>query len=711
MANTLDATISRIDPGTDNVRATILLSGTPGGIAVGDGGMWVTDSANGTGHADRSAPGMATASVSVGRAPAGVAVGGGSVWVANSLDGTVSRIDPTIPRVTGTVTVGGAPRALAVVAGDVWVADATGALVEIDARTDKVLRRVTAGSSPIALAGGAGGLWTATAATLASHRGGTLRLMAFLSTTDLDTTVDPALSSSGASGDAVRMTNDALVNFDHRATGVRPAVLVPDLAESVPRPTDSGRSYTFRLRDLHYSNGQPLRPIDVRASLERLYRIGPTSPYAQGGIDGVRLGIVGEDACVKRPRTCDLSRGITIDNAAHTVVFHLVRANPWFLDLLAGWLNFVVLPASTPDREVSAFPATGPYRIERFVPRKRLVLVRNPRFRQWSAVAQPAGFPDRIVWINQKTNADGINAVAAGRVDLSESVVPPSVQRRVERSSAQQLHADPTPFSSYLALNTRIAPFNRLDARQALSYAIDRFEIDPIFWDPYYLRPSCNLLPAGSPGYRPYCPYTLHPGPDGAWSAPDVTKALRLVARSGTRGAQIRVVLPSDRPFGRPLGRYLQRLLASLGWRPAVSFRPIDNPGPDGLLGYEGDSRHRVQLAWGPWAADVPLASAFLEPLLSCRSFVPAARTGNRNLSEFCDPALDRLMTRAQQLEANNPGAANRLWQQIERRIIDESPVVPTGSQFVLNYTSRQLRNWQWWPYIQAGIEDQWWVR
>jgi YVTN family beta-propeller protein len=701
VANTLDASISRIDPVTGNVRAAIPLSGAPGGIAVGVGGVWVTDRDNGTVTLIEPRQGIATASIPVGHAPAGVAVCRGSVWVANSLDGTVSRIDPRAATVTGVVNVGGEPRALACARGNVWVADPAGALVEIDARTDRVLRSVTAGSSPIALASGADGLWTATAAALASHRGGTLRLMGYL-----DTTVDPA---TGSAADAVRMTNDTLVSFDHRAAGIRPAVLVPDLAVSVPRPTDSGRTYTFRLRDLRYSNGEPLRPIDVRASLERLYKIGPDSTYAHGGIDGLyRLGLVGEAACATRPRTCDLSRGVAIDNPARTVVFHLVSPNPYFLDLLANWWQFVVLPASTPDRKVNAFPATGPYQIESFLPRKRIVLVRNPHFRQWSAVAQPAGFPDRIVWTNQKNNAQGINAVAAGRVDASESAVPPSVQRRVEATSAQQLHADPSPFSSYLALNTGIAPFNRRDARRALNYAIDRAEIASFFSNPYYLRRSCNLLPAGSSGYRPYCPYTLRPGPNGAWSAPDFATALRLVARSGTLGAQIRIVLPSDKPFGRPVGRYLARLLKSLGWRPAVSFKPTNNFGPNGLWGYEGDSRNRVQLAWGGWAADVPPASAFLEPLVSCRSFVPASAS-NTNLAEFCDPALDRLMTRAQQLEANDLGAANQLWQQIERRVIDESPIVGLGTQFYHHYTSRRLRNWQW--AIQAGIQDQWWVR
>ena len=282
------------------------------------------------------------------------------------------------------------------------------------------------------------------------------------------------------------------------------------------------------------------------------------------------------------------------------------------------------------------------------------------------------------------------------------------MQRRVEQTSAQQLHSDPLPFSDYLALNTRIAPFNRLDARRALNYAIDRAAIASIL-RPYHLRPSCNLLPAGSPGYRPYCPYTLRPGPNGAWSAPDFATALRLVARSGTRGAQIRVVLPSDRPFGRPLGRYLQRLLTSLGWRPAVSFRSNDNPAqtvcsgtrrfaPSRATGMGGLGRRR--------STRVGLHRA--TPILP---LVRAGSTGNRNLAEFCDPALDQLMTQAQQLEANDLGAANQLWQQIERRIIDESPVVGLGPQLIVNYTSRRLRNWQYWPAIQAGVEDQWWVR
>jgi peptide/nickel transport system substrate-binding protein len=42
------------------------------------------------------------------------------------------------------------------------------------------------------------------------------------------------------------MTNDGLVGF-RRVGGIEGVQLVPDLAIALPRPTDGGRTYTFRL--------------------------------------------------------------------------------------------------------------------------------------------------------------------------------------------------------------------------------------------------------------------------------------------------------------------------------------------------------------------------------------------------------------------------------------------------------------------------------
>ena len=45
-----------------------------------------------------------------------------------------------------------------------------------------------------------------------------------------------------------------------------------------------------------------------------------------------------------------------------------------------------------------------------------------------------------------------------------------------------------------------------------------------------FANASCQVLPPGFPGHKPYCPYTKNPG--ARWSAPDVAKAKRLVQES-----------------------------------------------------------------------------------------------------------------------------------------------------------------------------------
>jgi peptide/nickel transport system substrate-binding protein len=119
------------------------------------------------------------------------------------------------------------------------------------------------------------------------------------------------------------------------------------------------------------------------------------------------------------------------------------------------------------------------------------------------------------------------------------------------------------------------------------------------------------------PGYRPYCPYTILPSPAGAWTAPDLTTALRLVRDSGTRGDRV-TVLYSNEGTGFPsqaTARYLVSVLDELGYR--TSLR-MTNPIP--YWSMLGDSRDRVQAGFFSWYQDYPTPSDFIDPLLTCGS-------------------------------------------------------------------------------------------
>ena len=78
------------------------------------------------------------------------------------------------------------------------------------------------------------------------------------------------------------------------------------------------------------------------------------------------------------------------------------------------------MPASTPLKARLPLPATGPYEIAGYDAKRGVIrLVRNPRFRLWSAAAQPDGFPDQIVERYGYTGESAVRAVERGAADIT----------------------------------------------------------------------------------------------------------------------------------------------------------------------------------------------------------------------------------------------------------------------------------------------------
>jgi peptide/nickel transport system substrate-binding protein len=471
-------------------------------------------------------------------------------------------------------------------------------------------------------------------------------------------------------------------------------VLVPDLATAIPQPTDGGRTYTFQLREgIRYSSGARVEPEDIRRGIERTMRSG--NPYLAGQYQG----IVGGEHC--STRACDLHRGIVVDHESRTLTFHLGRADPDFLYKLA----FAMASATPAGRfGAKALPATGPYMTASFTPNRSWVLIRNPQFHEWSSDAQPAGFPDRIV-----LKAAPRNQVAALERGAADVLLAPPLGGvdALARRLASQVHIDPVAATFPLVLNTRVPPFDRLAARQALNYAIDRNRIARLTGSSLTAQPTCQVLPPTLPGYRPYCPYTLDPSPSGVWTAPDLARAERLVAASGTRGTNVTLLMMPPPPGAAMLqiGRYVVSVLDRLGYR--ASLKVITNLG--GGLGDLGDSSKRPQIGWFNWLQDYPTPSDFFTLLLSCRSFVPGS-PDNINAAEFCDRQIDAKVARASALQARDPAAAGELWSRIDRELVDRAPWVPVYNLRTVTVLGRRVGNYKYHPFWNVLL-DQLWVR
>ncbi len=694
VADQTGGTVTRLDPATGGVVSVLPLDAPPTGLAVGGGSLWVTSRGrNSVAQIDPSS-GHLVRRLVVGGGPDVVVSGFGKVWVANGLDSTLSVVDPARGAVVATLPVGGEPSGMGVGAGGVWVAngDRRG-VVRIDPRALTVGEPMPTGGRTAGVAIVGGHVWVGTGPVeAAAHRGGTLRIV--YSTPP--TTIDPANAYGRTQPWQLAPLYDTLVSFDH-VGGADGLQLVPDLALAMPTVDDRGTTYTFVLRPgIRFSDGTALEPDDVRHGLERALALNPATPT-------FFANVVGAESCTRTPPRCDLSHGVTVDDRSRTVTFHLIRPDPEFLFKLT--LPFTApVPASIGFADVTEpVPTTGPYRFGRIDLPASLEIVRNEHFRSWSQAARPDGYVDRMVMRFGQEPEEEIAQVANGRADWTPDLAGDRVREAAARLPAQ-VHGHSWQVVDFAFLNTRVPPFDDVRVRRALNLALDRGRvIERLFGGSLVATPTCQVLPPTMPGYEPYCPYTVNASPDGVWLGPDLARARRLIAASGTAGMRVTYWSLPDLPWGAGIGGEVVNVLRRLGYRARMVVLPEDR--------WErviNDSRREAQIGTGSWLADYPSAANFFEFFLSCSAFTPGDPLTTSNSAEFCHPELDRLMARAERLQFSNPIAANALWARIDRRVTDFAPWVSVDTSRSIDFVSSRVGNFAFNPVLGILLDQLW---
>jgi len=694
VANATDSTVVSIDARSGEVGQPISVGATPIALAVDENELWVASEDGGSvSHLDPGTGLPLAAPVQLAARPSALALDPESVWVA-SADGAVTRIDRAANRVTATIDVGGSLAAIVVSGAAVWVGDRDGNVNRLDAADpSSAPRLVSTGSGVASLADVEGDVWLAAQASSASHAGGTLRIVQHdpddLPRYDTDPLANPFYNVSP-------VVADGLVGY-RRVGGTAGSALLPDLATSVPRPTNGGLTYTFQLRpNLVYSTGEPVRASDFRRALERSFQ-------AAGvwGVWGAFLysSIVGAEACIIDDETpvekCDLSTGVVTDDASNTVTFNLSAPDPEFVYRLANPVAFPV-PEGVPMNELldgGAFPGTGPYMVTT-VTDNEVRLGRNPRFEVWDAAVRPDGYPDEIVFTVVDGDEQRIAMVENGDADFTSfgglARTSPELFARIKTQYPGQWHVG-SANTSFVNMNASIPPFDNIDVRKAVNFAIDRAHMADLAGGPPDAAVTCQLLPPTFPGYQPYCPYTLDPDESGRWKAPDLEMAQQLIDASGTRGAQI-VVGPTFPEWNDQL-EYLGSVLEELGYQVSIDAATD----LDELFESWADRVPEISLnGWGPdW--------------LSASNFLGLYTCGGDYFINYCDPDLDAAFNHARELQATDPAAASIEWAALDHRGVDLALLAPlhnAGADFV----SERVGNYQLTP-MGVVLFDQMWVQ
>lgn len=206
-----------------------------------------------------------------------------------------------------------------------------------------------------------------------------------------ETGFDPARVHDYYSGSIVENLFERLVTYDYLA---RPAKLVPQTAEALPRVATNGRTYTFRIRRGIYFAPDPvwqgkkreLIATDYAYSIKRFVDPKLRSPW-KFLIEGKILGL---DAIAERAAEgggkFDYDAPVpgleVIDR--YTLRIHLTGTDYNFAHILAmptfGAVAREVIEAHAED--TLAHPVgTGPYRLQKWVRSSKILLEANPHFR------------------------------------------------------------------------------------------------------------------------------------------------------------------------------------------------------------------------------------------------------------------------------------------------------------------------------------------
>lgn len=149
--------VSRIDPKTNKVVATIPVGQGLGDVVLGPGAVWVATRDDDTVSRIDPTTNRVVASIKL-PLPAGfLAVSPGAVWVASKMNDSVWKIDPQTNQVVAHVLIDNGPSWMSFGAGSLWICNQDGekfGVTRLDPTTNKVLAQIDIGSANNLFCGG-----------------------------------------------------------------------------------------------------------------------------------------------------------------------------------------------------------------------------------------------------------------------------------------------------------------------------------------------------------------------------------------------------------------------------------------------------------------------------------------------------------------------------------------------------------------------------
>jgi peptide/nickel transport system substrate-binding protein len=315
------------------------------------------------------------------------------------------------------------------------------------------------------------------------------------------------------------------------------------------------------------------------------------------------------------------------------------------------------VPAGSPAQDTSThpLPATGPYMLRSYKPGKQVVETRNPHFDAAALGGNvPSGNPDEIVWDIVGTGNLALQRTIAGQDDWDPQPIPARRLASVRDKRGDQLKIFTTPNTYYFFMNGRVAPFDKVQVRRAVNYAIDRRALAGIYDG--LAVPTENILPPGYPQFRAHALYPHN-----------LARAKRLIRAAGATGAKV-TVWTHNSDLDAKTTEYLVSVLNSIGLQATQKVIGTAN-----YWSTVGNEATKAQIGFANWFQDYPHPLDWFGVLLSGEQL---AKQFNQNYASYDSKAVDAQIGALRGRPRLTP-ALNRRWAALDKRVMEDAPWAP----------------------------------
>lgn len=464
---------------------------------------------------------------------------------------------------------------------------------------------------------------------------------------------------------------EGLVNEDPQLN------IIPGVAERWEISPD-GLVYTFHLRaNAKWSNGEPVTADDFYQSFRRILTPALGAPYSY-----MLWYVVGAE---------DFNKGKLADFAQtgfqlldpHTLRFTLRQPTPFLLHSMnhEAWQPVPIATIkqfgglaskSTRWTRPENFVSNGPFVLKSWRPGQLIVGERSPTYWDRDHVML-----DQIDFYPVELSETEERMFRAGQLDVTYEL-PLTKIAVYRRENPSVLRLDPYHTSYFYRLNVQRKPFDDVRVRRALAMAIDRARIvrDVTLGGE---TPARHTVPPNVLGYVSQNALTEN-----------VEEARRLLAEAGYpggRGFPKVELLYNTVEKHRVIAEAIQQM-----WRKNLGI-DITLYNQEWKVYMDSQHSRNFQLARGGWQADYVDPHAFLDQWET---------GGGNNDTNWGSPEYDRLLRSA--LSAPTTAARYEIYQQMEKIMIEEMPIIPIYfytyarlvSPRVKNFFTTPIDNYPW---------------